>query len=116
MIQVYLYKDEERDTVCYDATRCDRRTEERAYSPLNFKLELGAFVDVNIRMQGIEVEKPHKVIVWQGVYTKANFYVEIPEDYNKDHVWGEVFLSVDGAILGELDFLTETTHSYPDQQ
>lgn len=116
MIQVYLYKDEERDSVCYDATKCDRRTEERAYSPLNFKLELGAFVDVNIRVKEIEVERPHKVIEWQGIYTKANFYVEIPEDYNKDHVWGEVFLSVDGAILGELDFLTETTHSYPDQQ
>lgn len=116
MIQVYLYKDEERDEVCYDATRCDKRTSERAYSPLFFKLQRGAVVDVNIRMQGIEIERPHKLIVWDGCYTKVNFYAEIPEDFNKEQVWGEVFLSVDGALLGELDFLTDITSEHPNQQ
>ena len=116
MIQVYLYKDEERDEVCYDATKCNKRSSERAYSPLNFKLNRGAFIDVNIRMQGIEIERPHKLIVWQGCYTSANFYVEIPENYNKNQVWGEVFLSVEGALLGELDFLTDITSDYSDQK
>ena len=112
MVQVYLYKDEERDAVCFDASRSDRKSAERAYLPLNFKLELGSVVDVNIRMRGIEVVTPHKAIVWQGSYTKANFYVEVPEDYNKDQIWVEVFLSVNGALLGELDFLTEVTTDY----
>lgn len=116
MIQVYLYKDEERDEVCNNATKCDERSSERAYSPLNFKLQRGAFVDVMIRMQGIEIERPHKIIVWQGCYTSANFYVEIPEHYSKEKVWGEVFLSVEGALLGELDFLTEITSNDPDQR
>ena len=116
MVQVYLYKDEERDSVCFDAAKSDKRTVERSYLPLNFKLELGSVVDVSIRMQGVEVITPHKAIIWQGFYTKANFYIEIPEDYNKDQIWGEVFLSVDGALLGELDFLTELTTDDPDEE
>lgn len=115
MVQVYLYKENDRDSVCYDAEKFDKRTEERAYSPLNFKLKLESVVDVRIRMQGVEVITPHKAIIWQGFYTKADFYIEIPEDYNKDQIWGEVFLSVDGALLGELDFLTELTTDEPDE-
>lgn len=116
MIQVYLYKDEERDEVCYDAAKCDKKSLELSYSPLNFKLERGTSVDINIRMHGIKIERPHKLIVWQGCYTKTSFYAEIPEEYNEKQVWGEVFLPVEGALLGELDFLTEITTSCSDHK
>lgn len=116
MIQVYIYRDGERDEVCVDAAKSDRHTKEKAYTPLNFKLRKGDVVDANIRIRGIEIERSNKSFVWQGRYTKTNFYVVIPNDFNESNVWGEVFLSVNNAILGELDFMTNVISGHSEKQ
>jgi O-acetyl-ADP-ribose deacetylase (regulator of RNase III) len=116
MIQVYIYRDGERDEVCVDAVKSDRHAKEKAYTPLNFKLRKGDVVDVNIRIRGIEIERSNKSFVWQGRYTKTSFYVKVPKDYNESNIWGEVFLSVNNAILGELDFMTNVISGYSEKR
>ena len=116
MIQVYIYRDVERDDVCNDAVKCDKYAKEKAYTPLNFKLSKGDVVDVNIRIRGIDIERPHKSLVWQGHYTKVSFYAIIPNDYNESNIWGEVFLSVNNALLGELDFMTNVIPGFSEKQ
>lgn len=116
MIQVYIYSDGELNAVCNDATRSDKKAKEKAYTPLNFKLKKGDVVDVNIRIRGIEIERSHKSFVWQGSYTKTSFYVKIPGNFYESNIWGEVFLSVNNAILGELDFMTSVISDYSEKQ
>lgn len=113
MIQVFVYKDRDYNNVMWEALHCDEKTSERAYNPLNFQLKQGDSVKVNLRMQGIEVERARKAFVWQDDYSKVCFYVTIPRDWEGNVVYGEVFLSVNNAILGELNFMTEIVKDYP---
>lgn len=116
MIQVYVYYDGEHDQVIWDATHCDEKAKERAYAPLNFMLKKGDTVDVRLQVPGIVVERSSKSFTWQGTYTKVCFHVTIPKDWEGNMVWGEVFLSVNNAILGELDFCTGIVDEYVERK
>ena len=108
MVQVYLYSDGERDKVCAEATRCDHITKEKAFAPLHTRLKVGDIITVHFRIHGLEIERSEKTIVWQGHYAKACFHVSI-DDWKDDRLYGEIFISINHTIIGELDFITNVT-------
>lgn len=109
MIQVYLYSDGERDTVCAEATQCDHLSSEKAFTPLQAKLKKGDQIDIQLRIRGLHIERSTKTIIWQGDYTKVCFHAEISENWNDDRLYGEIFISVNNTMIGELDFITDVT-------
>lgn len=106
MVQVYVYKDGERDQVILEAIKSDESASERKYNPLNFKLKVGDKVDVNLNIAGASIDRSVKSFVWQGKYTCCAFCVHVPIDFDRKKLFGEVFLTVNGATLGELMFTT----------
>ena len=110
MVQVYVYKDGERDQVILEAIKSDETASERKYIPLNFKLKVGDKVDVNLNIVGASIDRSVKSFVWQGKYTCCAFCAHVPIDFNRKKLFGEVFLTVNGATLGELMFTTAITN------
>lgn len=106
MVQVYVYKDGERDQVILEAIKSDESASERKYNPLNFKLKIGDKVDVHLNIAGASIDRSVKSFVWQGKYTCCAFCVHVPIDYDRKKLFCEVFLTVNGATLGELMFTT----------
>lgn len=109
MIQVYLYSDGERDTVCAEATQCDHLSSEKAFTPLQAKLKKGDQIDIQLRIRGLHIERSTKTIIWQGDYTKVCFHATISENWEDDRLYGEIFISVNHSMIGELDFITDVT-------
>ena len=114
MIQVYLYNSGERDIVCAEATHCDRLTEEKSFVPLHIKLKQGDEINVKLRIRNLEIERSSKTIIWQGHYTKVCFQAKINDDWNDDNIYGEIFISINNTIIGELDFITNVISDYVD--
>jgi hypothetical protein len=112
MIQVYLYSSGERDIVCAEATHCDHFTEEKSFVPLYVRLKKGDKITVNLRIRNLEVERSSKSIIWQGHYTKACFHAFIDHDWKEDNIYGEIFISINNTIIGELDFITNVISDY----
>lgn len=110
MIQVYLYSDGDRDRVCADATQCDHLSSEKAFTPLEAKLKKGDQIDILLRIGGLHIERSTKTIIWQGdYYRRVCFHAEISENWKDDRLYGEIFISVNNTIIGELDFITDVT-------
>lgn len=109
MIQVYLYSDGERDTVCAEATQCDHLSSEKAFTPLQAKLKKGDQISIQLRIRGLYIERSEKTIIWQGDYTKVCFHAKVSENWKDDRLYGEIFISINSTMIGELDFITDVT-------
>lgn len=104
MIQVYVYKDEDYNNVCQDAVQADSFSSERSSIPLNFSIKKGDKIDFRITIYGMEQEQPVKSLIWQGRYTKTCFFVSVPKSWNRNIISCQIFMSVNGATLGEHSF------------
>lgn len=112
-VQVFVYKDGERNHVIMEALAADDSASERKYVPLNFRLKKGDKVDVVLNIIGAQVDRNVRSFVWQGKYTSCAFFVHVPKEYQRNKLFGEVFLTVNGATLGELQFITKIV-THPD--
>lgn len=107
LVQVYIYMDEETDSIAKDARRTDAEAVQRGYTPLNFPVQKGDMLTVRLDMHGLEIEGDSvQNVVWQGRYTKCCFWVPIPEDYGKMKVAGDVYISRNGLELGRMSFFS----------
>lgn len=109
MIQVYLYSDGERDTVCAEATQCDHLSSEKAFTPLQAKLKKGDQISIQLRIRGLYIERSEKTVIWQGDYTKVCFHAKVSENWKDNRLYGEIFISINNTMIGELDFITDVT-------
>lgn len=112
MIQVYLYSDEEYKKVKTDAKKADEYSSERGNSVLDLRAKKGDMINVELILSGIKLERNQKQFVWQNKFNKCSFFVEIPKDYSKDRIFGEIFVSINGAVTAEVDFYTQIVESY----
>lgn len=108
MVQVFLYLDEEYKKVKVNAIRADEFAAERGNCVLDLNVKAGDKVQIELNILGLEDICP-KQFIWQNRFNRCSFFVEIPKDYNRDKILGEVFVSVNGAIIGEVDFYTQIT-------
>lgn len=112
MVQVYLYSDEEYKKVKSDAKKADKYSSERGNSVLDLRAKKGDIINVELNLSNIKLERNQKQFVWQNKFNKCSFFVEVPKDYSKDRIVGEIFVSINGAIIAEVDFYTLLVDTY----
>ena len=107
-VQVYLHLYEESEKVKSFAQESDKNAERRDYIPLSLKLKKGDKVDVEFNVYGeTRLASDRKLIVWQGSYTKCSFDYFVPKDIDVEELSCEANLFVNGAMIGEMRFLTQ---------
>ena len=107
-VQVYLHLYEESEKVKSLAQESDKNAERRDYIPLSLKLRKGDKVDVEFNVYGeTRLTSVRKSIVWQGSFTKCSFDYYVPKDLDIDELSCEANLFVNGAMIGEMRFLTQ---------
>ncbi len=107
-VQVYLHLYEESEKVKSFAIESDKNVERRDYIPLSLKLKKGDKVDVEFHVYGeTRLTSDRKSIVWQGPFTKCSFDYFVPKDIDVDELSCEANLFVNGAMIGEMRFLTQ---------
>lgn len=107
-VQVYLHLYEESEKVKSLAKESDKNAERRDYIPLSLKLKKGDKVDVEFNVYGeTRLMSARKSIIWQGSFTKCSFNYFVPKDIDVDELSCEANLFVNGAMIGEMRFLTQ---------
>lgn len=107
-VQVYLHLYEESEKVKSLAKESDKNAERRDYIPLSLKLKKGDKVDVEFNVYGENrLMSERKSIIWQGSFTKCSFDYFVPKDLDIDELSCEANLFVNGAMIGEMRFLTQ---------
>ena len=107
-VQVYLHLSEETETVKSLAKESDKNAERRDYIPLSLKLRKGDKIDVEFNVYGeTRLMSARKSIIWQGTFTKCSFNYFVPKDIDVDELSCEANLFVNGAMIGEMRFLTQ---------
>ena len=107
-VQVYLHLYEESEKVKSLAKESDKNAERRDYIPLSLKLKKGDNVDVEFNIYGeTRLTSDRKSIVWQGSFAKCTFDYFVPKDIDVDELSCEANLFVNGAMIGEMRFLTQ---------
>ena len=107
-VQVYLHLSEETETVKSLAKESDKNAERRDYIPLSLKLRKGDKVDIEFNVYGkTRLMSERKSIIWQGSFTKCSFNYFVPKDIDVDELSCEANLFVNGAMIGEMRFLTQ---------
>ncbi len=107
-VQVYLHLYEESEKVKSLAQESDKNAERRDYIPLSLKLKKGDKVDVEFNVYGeSRLMSERKSIIWQGAFTKCSFDYFVPKDIDVEELSCETNLFVNGAMIGEMRFLTQ---------
>ncbi len=107
-VQVYLHLYEESEKVKSLAKESDKNAERRDYIPLSLKLKEGDKVDVEFNVYGAtRLTSDRKSIVWEGSFTKCSFDYFVPKDIDVEELSCEANLFVNGAMIGEMRFLTQ---------
>ena len=107
-VQVYLHLYEEAEKVKSLAKESDKNAERRDYIPLSLKLEKGDKVDVEFNVYGeTRLMSERKSVIWQGSFTKCSFDYFVPKDINVEELGCEANLFVNGAMIGEMRFITQ---------
>ena len=107
-VQVYLHLYEESEKVKSLAKESDKNAERRDYIPLSLKLKKGDKVDVEFNVYGeTRLMSERKSIIWQGSFTKCSFDYFVPKDIDVEELSCEANLFVNGAMIGEMRFLTQ---------
>jgi len=107
-VQVYLHLYEESEKVKSLAKESDKNAERRDYIPLSLKLKKGDKVDVEFNVYGeTRLASECKSIIWQSSFTKCSFDYFVPKDIDVEELSCEANLFVNGAMIGEMRFLTQ---------
>lgn len=109
MVQVFLYMDEEEQSVSRKAKEVDGEAERRNYIPLSVKLKEGDKVKIFLQIPNkeVKVEEPTQELTWQGRITDCQFAMYISNEFNASTILATVVLSVNGAPVGRMMFKTK---------
>ena len=112
MVQVYLHLPKETEKVKSLASEADKNAERRGYVPLEVPIKKGDNVDIELNVNGESLlYNCRKSVVWQGSFVKHTFDFIVPSDINVPELSCSVNIFVNGAIAGELIFLTAIVDS-----
>lgn len=112
LVQVYLHLQEETEKVKALASEADKSAERRGYEPLEVPLKKGDNVEIELNVNGDSLlYNCRKSVVWQGSFVKRAFDFVVPSDIDASELSCSVNVFVNGAIAGELIFLTAIVDS-----
>lgn len=107
LVQVYLHLPEETEKVKALASEADKSAERRGYEPLEVPLKKGDNVEIELNINGDSLlYNCRKSVVWQGSFVKRAFDFAVPSDINVSELSCSVNVFVNGAIAGEMIFIT----------
>jgi hypothetical protein len=108
LIQVYLHLPEETEKVLKLAQEAQKNAERRDYIPLQCKLKRWEKVNITLNIYGetLLYSKKERVI-WFGGFTKCTFSYDVPKDIEDEELRCEAILSVNGAQIGKMCFVTQ---------
>ncbi len=112
LAQVYLHLYDETEQVKSHAQMADKNAEQRGYIPLSLNLKKGDNVDIEFHVDGeTRLMSERKSITWRGSFTKCTFKYYVPKDIDIEELSCEANLFVNGALIGEMIFLTQIVES-----
>ena len=107
LIQVFFHLPEEEEKVKALAKEAQADAVRRYYTPLQCKLKKGDKVDISLNIYGEKLLQSDKEqVVWSGSITNCTFFYYVPKDIEDEQLRCEVFLSVNGAPIGKITFVT----------
>lgn len=110
LVQIYLHLPEESDKVKAQATESDPAAIRRDYVPLQVKLKSGDKVNVDFSIYGESIlAESRKSIIWRGSCVHCSFNYFVPGNLLENELYCETTLSVNGALAGEMHFITRIT-------
>lgn len=112
MVQVYIYGESGHDKITAEARKADSDAEERDSAPLNFNLQAGDKVDVELYVAGHPELYHRKSVVWRGDRAKISFLVNTPATLRERKLFISCMLKVNEAPLGELNFSVRVVSEY----
>lgn len=108
LTQVYFHLSDESTKVQSLATSADRNAQRRGYFALSLKLKKGDKLDVEFNIYGDKrLMAERKSVLWRGSMTKCCFDYFVPENIKIDELSCEANIFVNGAMIGEMRFLTQ---------
>ena len=108
LIQVYLHLSNETKIVATLAQESQKDAKRRDYIPLQCKLKKEDKVDVLLNIYGETLlMSDSKSVIWHGSFTKCSFEYFIPADIDVEELSCVAILSVNGAQVGEMRFITK---------
>ena len=113
--QVFLHLPEESEEVLALAQEAQKNAERRG-RPLQCKLKHGDKVDISLNISGEKLlYSEKKSVSWFGGKTNCTFSYYVPKDIEDEELLCVAILSVNGAPIGEMQFVTkivETPRSF----
>ncbi len=108
LVQVFLHLYQETEMVKTLAKEADKNSERRNYQPLGMKLKSGDKVNVEFAIYSDKLLiRESKIISWQRSFSKCTFDYFLPKNINVSNLSCEVNLCVNGALIGEMRFITQ---------
>lgn len=108
LIQVYLHLFEEMEEVNAKALKCQPQAQQRDFIPLQYQLDKGDHVDIELSIIGESLLfADKKSIVWHGSYAKCSFCYFVPDGLGVESICCTAILSINGALVGEMQFVTK---------
>lgn len=112
LAQVYLHLYDETEQVKSRAQMADTHAEQRGCIPLSLNLKKDDNVDIEFHVDGeTRLMSERKSITWRGSFTKCTFKYYVPKDIDIEELSCEANLFVNGALIGEMIFLTQIVES-----
>jgi hypothetical protein len=104
LVQVFAHMPKEADDARAIATELDVGAVRRGFRSLDASVPLGARLDFELRMAGLEIDDPVASLTWHGRTEAVQFGVHIPSGAPVGTVIGTVSIGRDGAPLGHVKF------------
>jgi hypothetical protein len=112
LAQVYLHLHDEAERVKSHAQMADKNAKQRGYIPLSLNLKKGDNVEIELHVDGeTRLMSERKSITWRGSFTQCSFDYYVPKDIDIEELSCEANLFVNGALIGEMTFLTQIVES-----
>lgn len=107
IVQVFAHLAEQADQLAARAAKADDAAEEQGSAALGKPVERGTEITFALRMEGLKVHEPKKSLVWDGEVNRVQFAVDVPEDFERTNVRGEVriYYGKGRAPVGEIMFM-----------
>lgn len=112
MVQVYLHLLEETNMVKSLAIESDKNAERKGFEPLEVKLKTGDKVEIELNIHGVTLlYNCRKPLTWSGSFVKRSFDYLVPSNINSNELSCSINIYVNGALAGEMLFLTKIVES-----
>ena len=100
LVQLYLHLPNETEVVKLLAKEAQKDAERRGYIPLEWNLNHGDRVDIQLTIRGDKLLfSDTKNIIWRGAFTKCSFDYFVPGDINVNELCCNALLTTNGIPI-----------------